>query len=44
MNRQRSMELSRVREVPTNTGAIAAVRVLGREPAIQVFAFAILLG
>ena len=43
MNRQRSMESSRAREVPTSTGDRAAVRVLGREPAIQVFAFAILL-
>ena len=42
INRQRSMESSRAREVPTRTGAIAAVRVRGRLPLIQVFSIALL--
>ena len=31
------MDSSSAMEVPASTGAIAAVKVLGREPAIQVF-------
>ena len=42
MNRQRSMESSSAREVPTSTGDIAAVRVRGRAPVIQSFVVAIL--